>query len=129
MGMSNRDAIERLALERAVILSAELDVQFEKNAHIRPMVMILAKARDDAALAMRGLVYVDPNDADKVREFQHEVRRYDDLVQWTHQIIIDGKEADRRLAEKDRQELDELVTSPEVQAERDELRGERTQED
>lgn len=125
----NRDAIERLALERAVTVSAVLEVQLEKNPKLQPMAAILGLAKEQAAIAMRGLVFADPSEVEKVRAFQHEVRRYDDLVEWAKKIVVDGKEADRRLAEIDRQELEQLVTNPDVQAERDQLRGERTQED
>lgn len=125
----NRDAIERLALERAVKLSAVLEVQLEKNPKLQPMAAILGLAKEQAALAMRGLVFVEPTDVEKVRAFQHEVRRYDDLVAWARKIVVEGKEADRRLAEIDRLEMEMLVTDPEVQDERDALRGERTMED
>lgn len=125
----SKDAIERLTLERAATLSIELEVQFDKNVKLQPMAAILGLAKEQASIAMRGLIFVDPNDADKVREFQHEIRRYDDLVAWIHQIIVAGKEADMRLSELDRQEFAELLTSPEMQEERDALRGERTQED
>lgn len=125
----NKDAIERLALERAVQVSAALEVQLEKNTKLQPMAAILGRAKEQAALAMRGLVFVDPTDVEKVRAFQFEVRRYDDLVEWARAIIVEGKEADRRLDELDRQELASIITSPEVQDERDALRGDRTQED
>jgi hypothetical protein len=114
----NRDAIERLALERAVTISAELEVQLDRNAKMRPMVAVLSLAKEQAAIAMRGLVFEDPTHADKIREFQNEVRRYDDLVVWLHKLIVDGKEADRRIDELDRQEFDDLLNSPEVADER-----------
>lgn len=125
----NSDAIERLALERAVQVSASLDTQLEKQPKLQPMMAIFALAKEQAAIAMRGLIYVDPTDTAKVREFQFEIRRYDDLVAWAKQIIVEGREADRRLDERDRQEIAELIGTPEVQAENDALRGERKQED
>ena len=122
MGM-NRDAIERLALNRAVLLSAELEVQLDKNAKLQPMIAILAMAREQAALALKGLLYEDPTHTDKIREFQFEVRRYDDLVSWTHALIVAGKEADRRLDQMERDEFDEILNSPEVADERRALGG------
>lgn len=119
----NADAIERLALNRAVEISAELEVQLDRNAKMRPMIAVLDLAREQAVLAMRGLVYVDPNATDKVREFQFEVRRYDDLVAWLLKIMVDGKEADRRIDELDRIEFDEILNSPEVADERRALGG------
>lgn len=114
----NADAIERLALNRAVAFSAELEVQLDKNARLQPMAAILALAREQAALAMRGLVFEDPTNIEKVRAFQNEVRRYDDLVAWTHKLIVDGKEADRRLDQMERDELDDIFNNPEVADER-----------
>lgn len=125
----NRDAIERLTLARKIENSAALEEQLGSHIGTRPMLAILLLAKEQAAEAMRGLIYVDPNDAKKVREFQHEVRRYDDLVAWTFQIITEGREADARLDELERLELLEIATSPEVQEERDALRGDRVQED
>lgn len=117
MGM-NRDAIERLALNRAVQISAELEVQLDQNAKIRPMIAVLDLAREQAVLAMRGLVFEEPTNIEKIRAFQFEVRRYDDLVAWVHKLIVDGKEADRRIDELDRIEFDEILNSPEVADER-----------
>lgn len=114
----NRDAIERLALNRAVQISAELEVQLDKNPKTQPLIAVLSLAKEQAALAMRGLVMVDPNETKQVREFQNEVRRYDDLVLWMRQLIVEGKEADRRIAEMDREEFEDLINSPEVADER-----------
>lgn len=93
------------------------------------MAVMLGLAKEQAAIAMRGLIFVDPTKVDEVRAFQHEVRRYDDLVEWAKKIVIDGKEADRRLTELDRLEFEQLIINPDVQAERDQLRGDRPQED
>lgn len=117
MGM-NRDAIERLALNRAVIISAELEVQLDQSAKTRPMVAVLDLAREQAVLAMKGLVFEEPTNVEKIRAFQFEVRRYDDLVAWITKLIVDGKEADRRIEELDRIEFEEILNSPEVADER-----------
>ena len=114
----NRDAIERLALNRAVQISAELEVQLDQNAKMRPMIAVLDLAREQAVLAMRGLVFEEPTNIEKVRSLQFEVRRYDDLVAWLQKLIVDGKEADRRIDELDRIEFDEILNSPEVADER-----------
>lgn len=123
----NADAIERLALNRAVEISAELEVQLDKNAKMRPMIAVLDLAREQAVLAMRGLVFEEPANIDKIRAFQFEVRRYDDLVAWLHKIMVDGHEADRRIAELDRIEFDQILNSPEVADERRAL-GDVTQD-
>ena len=124
----NRDAIERLALNRAVLISAELEVQLDQNAKMRPMIAVLDLAREQAVLAMRGLVFEEPTNIEKMRSLQFEVRRYDDLVAWLQKLIVDGKEADRRIDELDRIEFDEILNSPEVADERRAL-GDTIQED
>lgn len=124
------EAAERIALNRLVEASASLEAQLESGGvHYAPIAIILAKAREDAAIATRGLVFIDPTKSDEIREFQNEIRRYDDLVDFITAIIVEGKEADRRLSELDREEFNQIVSNPELQAERDQLRGERTQED
>lgn len=109
---------ERLADQRAIALSADLEIQLDQNAGLRPMVAILKKAREQAALAMNSLLYADPEAADLIRGLQHEVRRYDDLVAWCQEIVTEGIEADGRLEESERIELSNLILSPEVAAER-----------
>lgn len=108
---------ERLADQRSIALSADLEIQLDKQAGLRPMVAILKKARDQAALAMNSLVYADPSNTDLIRGYQNEVRRYDDLVAWCQEIVNEGIEADRRLDEADRIEFSNLLLSPEVAAE------------
>lgn len=107
-------AAERLILDRMVHLSADLELQFEKTAGLAPMRAILAKAREQAVLATTSLLAVDPTKADQVREYQYEIRRYDDLVAWIREIIVEGKEADRRLNEDERAEFETLINTPEV---------------
>lgn len=110
-------AAERLADQRAIALSADLEIQLDRKAGLRPMVAILMKARDQAALAMNSLVYADPANVDLIRGYQNEIRRYDDLVAWCQEIFNEGIEADRHLEEADRIELSNLILSPEVAAE------------
>lgn len=110
-------AAERLADQRAIALSADIQIQLDRNAGLRPMVAILAKAREQAALAMNSLVYADASNPESIRGYQNEVRRYDDLVAWCQEIFNEGIEADRRIDEADRIEFSNLILSPEVAAE------------
>lgn len=105
------EAIEALALERAMLLSIHLEDQLDTSNQTRPMIAVLALARDQAALAMKGLIYEDPTHTDKIREFQFEIRRYDDLVAWMREIIIAGKEADRKLSSDEREEFARLLNA------------------
>ena len=115
--MSKQTAAERLADQRAIALSAELEVQLERNAGTRPMIAMLAKARTLAFIAMNTLVYTDPSDVEKVRGLQHEIRRYDDLVAWCQEVFVEGLEADVRLSEEETREFADIIMSPEIAAE------------
>lgn len=103
---------QMMAMRKLMEASASLEVQFDKDAGRRPVLFLLKKAREAAVAAMDALIFVDPTRADDVRQLQHEIRRYDDLVTWCREIIIDGKEADQRLAEIDREEFASAVIDP-----------------
>lgn len=89
--------------------SAALEVQFDKDASRRPVLLLLKKAREAAVEAFDALVFCDHADAATVRQLQSEIRRYGELVAWCREIIIEGKEADQRLEEIERQELASAV--------------------
>jgi len=93
--------------------SASLEHQFEKDAYRRPILFLLKKAREAAVVAMDALIFCDSKDEPTVRQLQHEIRRYDDLVAWCREIISEGKEAERILAENDRMEFARTVLDPE----------------
>lgn len=101
-----------MALQKLMQASAALEIQFDRDATRRPVLFLLKKAREAAADAMDELIFVDPTMADHVRQLQHEIRRYDDLVTWCREIIIEGKEADDALREIDRQEFASAVLDP-----------------
>src|SRR6476620_5381105 len=105
MSREKQTAAERLADQRAIGLSAELEVQLDRRAGTRPVVVMLAKARALAFIAMNTLVYADPADVEKVRGLQNEIRRYDDLVAWCQEIFVEGLEADAHISEQERQEF------------------------
>lgn len=102
-----------MAMQRLIDASASLEIQFDKDATRRPILFLLKKARDAAVTAMDALIFIDPTKVDEVRQLQHEIRRYDDLVVWCREIISEGKEADRFLKESDRLEFARSVIDPE----------------
>lgn len=108
---------ERLADMRAIERSADLQIQLDRQAGLAPMISVLKKARDQAALAMNSLVYAEASDEKLIRGYQNEVRRYDDLVAWCQEIVREGIEAGQRLDETDRIEFSDLLLSPDVAAE------------
>lgn len=97
----DNDPILRMARERALLRHVadyiDLDLQLSKSTQTRPIATMLAKARDEAALAMVALVIVDPSKVEEVRKLQNEVRRFDDLVRWTRKIIVDGRDAESEI--------------------------------
>lgn len=115
------DAIEMVARARLIDASADLELQIEKDAKHRPVIIILAKARSEAMKAMKALVMVDCQQADTIRILQNEIRRYDDLVAWVNEIIQDGKEADRQISEEEQADIGMLLNSAEGRAEAREL--------
>lgn len=112
--MNNQDAISRLAMARMVKDSAELEVQLDNDARLHPVVTMLAMARDQACSAVHQLIFADPAATELVRSLQNEIRRYDDLVQFCKQIFVAGKEADRKLSADERDELADIILSPDV---------------
>jgi len=100
-------------MQRLMEASASLEHQFDRDAYRRPVLFLLKKAREQAVEAFDALVYkVDPADGAMVRQLQHEIRRYDDLVDWCREIISEGKEAERFLKEADIAEFARAVVDP-----------------
>lgn len=109
-----------MALQRMVEASAALEIQFDKDAGRRPVLFLLKKAREAAVAAYDVLIYhADPMDTAVVRQLQNEIRRYDDLVAWCREIINEGKEADQRLKEIEREEFASLVLDQDAEDDRD----------
>lgn len=99
------DPISRIALQRAVALSASVEAQLSQKRGGQPLVAVLVKARREAVAAMAALVDADPNDAKAVRDLQHEAQRYPKLCGWLAAIVQEGKEADSIISEEEREEL------------------------
>jgi hypothetical protein len=107
-------ALRELADRRfRIMISADLELQFERGANHAPMKLVLHKARLEAMKALDALILCDPSETNTIRTLQSEVRRYDDLVAWVREIIIEGKEADRALDEETDEELARLMSTAE----------------
>jgi len=106
--MSN-DPIERIAEHELFELSADLQVQLEKGTGIRPVLWMLTQARTKAAKAIVQMSIAEPDDIVSIRTCQAAIRLYDDMVQSCRDLIKRGREADRRIAERDRDEMQELI--------------------
>jgi len=102
-----------LAAARAQFLSEDVEEQLTARAHhgYRPLVAILHKARLQAADAMAALVSANPEKPGDIRALQNEVRRFEDLVQFTQAILGEGQEH-LAIHDEDRRELENLIFSP-----------------
>ena len=96
-----RDFERVLALD-AMNLAYKLTNEIEgkgKNSGIA--MLVVAKARDAAAIALMGLIDHDPADREGIQSLQAEVKRYCDMIPWLQQAIADGLDASVRLREED----------------------------
>lgn len=103
------DPIERIADEHFIELAADLQVQLEKGTGTRPVLWLLSEARKRAVSATFALTKIDPMKTDDIRHLQNEISLYDDMIQDCKNLMSRGKEADRRLHERDREELQGVV--------------------
>jgi hypothetical protein len=112
--MTTRDPVVSLALERAALISADIEEQLtaRKEHGMRPLIAVLAKARAEAADALTRLVDVDARQVDEVRRLQHQVWRFADLVCWLKEIVNDGLDQRYEVADAERDELERLVAPP-----------------
>lgn len=110
----NDDAISAAA--RAVLIDMYLDlkVQLEKGPGTRPMLYLLASARNKAVAAMRQMIEIDVTQIDAVRTLQAEVRLYGDMMDAARDMLNRGKEADREVFEEDREAIADYLTTPEA---------------
>lgn len=111
------DAVYRLALQRAAEDARQIVDDVTAGKGPRPLLSMLAKAKDEAAEAMELLVAVAPSDSASVQKYQNDVRRFDDLVRWIKDLIDAGLEADRLLSEGEADDLLGYLTDPDGAAE------------
>jgi len=103
------EAIEELAAERMVELSADIQVQLEKGTGTRPVLWMLMKARRRAARAIDMIVDVDPVDSESIRKIKNEITIYNDMIEAAREMLERGREADSKIKEGDRAAIDEIV--------------------
>jgi hypothetical protein len=107
------DPIEMLSHAELLRMSADVQVQLEKNTANRPVLFMLARARQTAAAAITQLVIIEPDRTAEIRSLQNEVRLYDNMVDACRAMLERGKEADARIREEDREDMHELLISDE----------------
>jgi len=110
----NRDPIASLALERAALISADIEEQLTARAKdgMRPLIAVLAKARREAADALAALIEMAPSDAAAIVRLQNEVKRFADLVRFLRDIVNEGLDERYEVTDAERDELERLVAPP-----------------
>jgi hypothetical protein len=98
----NDDAISAAARDALVHMSIDLKVQLEKGTGTRPMLYLLAGARNRAVEAISKIIEIDATETQAIRSLQAEVRIYSDMMELAKEMLSRGKEADREISEEDR---------------------------
>jgi hypothetical protein len=107
------DPVYAAALRRTSRLSIDLEAQLTSKVNSEPLLVVLHTAKEQAGEALAALVDVNAEDPKAIRALQNEVTRFDDMVRWLKQMLIDGPEADRELGALQMQEARELILSDE----------------
>jgi hypothetical protein len=109
-----RDPISTLALERAALISADIEEQLTARERdgMRPLIAVLAKAKAQAAEAIAALVDQAPSDAAAIARLQTEVKRFADLVWFLREIVNEGLDQRYQVADAARDELERLIAPP-----------------
>lgn len=103
------DPILRLGDVQLRLLAADLQVQLERNTGTRPVLFMLSQAREKAAKAIVMFMDADPEDSPLIRRLQQEITIYNDMVTSAQSLLSAGREANQRIKEKDRAELEEVI--------------------
>lgn len=112
----DQSALYKLALRRDVELSAKVEVELTSTLRSEPLLVVLNAAKESAAEALVDLVHINAADQAEVRRLQNEVRRFDELVKWLHELLIAGPEAERQLNDLQMQEARGLVIDEQTAA-------------
>lgn len=107
-------ATQRAALERAVVLSAEVEIQLKSRDKTGPILALLALARQHAAEALADLAHMDLGDKSAASK-QMDVRCFQRIVDWLRDIVQDGFDAELELSDAERYEIsDEILGDAEI---------------
>jgi hypothetical protein len=108
-----KDPIEGLADLRLIELAVDLQVQLEKGTGTRPVLFLLNQQRGKAVDAIMKMVDIDVSETVALRSLQAEVRLYSDLIQSCRALLSRGRDADRKISEANREDLEMIVATPE----------------
>ena len=110
----NDDAISAAARAALIEMQIDLKVQLERGTGTRPMLWLVASARNSAVIAIRKLIDVDASETQAIRAFQAEVRLYGDMMESAADMLSRGKEADHEINEEDRDAIADYLTTQEA---------------
>lgn len=101
------DPVELVAMQRVIDMSARVEGELLNLSS--PMVMMLHRARKEAAAAMIQLVDVDFTKTEEIRLLQNKIMRFSDMVRWLKDIVREGIENDQRITNEQRDELANIL--------------------
>lgn len=104
------DPILRLAHQRIVKLSADIEVQLADAKGGAVAIEILRRLRDRAAESLAALAVCNFDNPAHVRTLRNEVMRYDEWLSWLREIVNEGIAYDKEMTADERQELLDLLT-------------------
>lgn len=109
------DAAQLLAMQHVVAASAQIEAQIKILDGGFPILIMLHKARLEAADALRLIASsgLDTEISD-IRHWQNEFGRFQDLVRWLADILEEGVRYDQDISQDERDELWKMLSqSPE----------------
>jgi hypothetical protein len=119
------DHITRLAQQRIIKISAELEAELAGVRQSGPTLEILRRLRTRAAESLSAMAFINIFEEKGKVEFltmQNEVKRYDEFVGWLKELITEGISFDNQMTADDREEmLDILMQTPQGQRDAIEL--------
>lgn len=104
------DPVFRLAIQRVVADSADVEAQLSIRSGTRPVLTVLSMARSQAADALACLADADAENPKEIRKLQNEIKRFADLCLWFRRIVEEGHEAEQHITQQEREELIEVLT-------------------
>lgn len=103
------DPLSRLAMHRAAAAAVDVEAQLSIKEGCRPIVLMLQRAKMDAATALAALTDANPEDPMLIRKLQNDVRRYEDIYRWLGDVVSVGREAESQISDEDRDEMIEIL--------------------
>jgi hypothetical protein len=109
------DAAQLLAMQHVVAASAQIEAQIKILDGGFPILIMLHKARAEAADALRLIASSDlETPITDIRHWQNEFARFQDLVRWLADLLEEGVRYDQEITADERDELWSMLSqSPE----------------